>query len=125
MADYAQITKTIKALKRTVWATGFIGLIVMVVGSKYFSITSFASSEYAIPIAFLGFSVFLTNIATGQNCLLQGFRRIPDLAKVSIIGSICGLVLSLPCYYIWGKNGVVLSLVYALPRCLEFMVDGP
>jgi len=109
--DEGRIANTVITLRRTVWITGFAGLMIMVFGSPYWSKSSFGTGEYTVPIAFLGLSVFFAAIATGQSCVLQGFRRIPDLARVGIIGSVNGLLISVPCYYFLGIDGVVPSLV--------------
>lgn len=109
--DERRIANTVLTLRRTVWITGFTGLMIMVFGSPYWSKSSFGTYEYTVQIAFLGLSVFFATITTGQSCVLQGFRRIPDLARVGIIGSVNGLLISVPCYYFLGTDGVVPSLV--------------
>jgi PST family polysaccharide transporter len=50
-------------------------------------------------------------IAAGQGCIINGTRRIADLAKISVIGAVNGTLISIPCFYLWGQAGIVPSLV--------------
>lgn len=109
--DPQRIARTVKTLRRTVWVTGILGLLIMVLGCTAFSKASFGTATYALPIAILGITILLANIATGQSCILQGTRRISDLAKVSIIGALNGTIISIPCYYFWRINGIVPGLI--------------
>ena len=111
--DEKAVAVTVKSLRITVWATGGLGLLVMVFGARLWSELSFKTSEYAVPIAILGLAVLFSAISSGQSCVLQGFRRIKDVAKISVIGAINGTIIGLPCYYFWGKNGIVPSMVLA------------
>lgn len=111
--DEKAVAVTVKSLRITVWATGGLGLLAMVFGARLWSQLSFKTSEYAVPIAILGLAVLFSAISSGQSCVLQGFRRIKDVAKISVIGAINGTIIGLPCYYFWGKNGIVPSMVLA------------
>ena len=44
-------------------------------------------------------------IATGWGALLTGMRRIGDLARMSIWGTLAGAALSIPFVYVWGIGG--------------------
>jgi antigen flippase len=109
--DQDRIARTVKTLRRTVWFTGLLGMLVMIVGCGIFARVSFGNYEHALSIALLGITILLGNIAFGQSCILQGTRRISALAKVSVIGALNGTILSIPCYYFWGKAGIVPSLL--------------
>lgn len=111
--DEKAVATTVKSLRITIWITGSLGLLVMIVGSKILSQLSFKTEEYAASIALLGLSVLFAAISSGQSCVLQGFRRIKDVAKISIIGAINGTIIGIPCYFLWGKNGIVPSMILA------------
>lgn len=116
--DQDRIARTVKTLRRTVWVTGLLGMLIMMLGSTLLSNASFGTTEHAFPIALIGITILLGNIATGQSCLLQGTRRIKDLAKVSVIGALNGTAISIPCYYFWGKAGIVPSLLLTAAAAL-------
>lgn len=105
------IARTVHTLRRTVWGTGTLGMIMTVLGCVFLSRISFGSSGHSLAIALLGVTILLGNITLGQSCILQGTRRIGDLARVSVIGALSGTILSIPCYYFWGQDGIVPSLI--------------
>lgn len=109
--DQDRIARTVKTLRRTVWLTGLLGMLTMILGCTLFSRSAFGTYDFALPIALIGVTVLLGNIALGQSCILQGTRRIRDLAKVSVIGALNGTTLSIPCFYFWGQKGIVASLI--------------
>ena len=109
--DQDRIARTVKTLRLTVWLTGLLGMLTMILGCTLFSRSAFGTDGYALPIALIGGTVLLGNIALGQSCILQGTRRIRDLATVSIIGALSGTAISIPCYYFWGQKGIVASLI--------------
>lgn len=111
--DEKKVALTVKSLRITVWATGALGLLFMVFSARLLSQLSFKTEEYSVPIAVLGLAVLFSAISSGQTCVLQGFRRIKDVAKISVIGAINGTIIGLPCYYFWGQNGIVPSMVLA------------
>lgn len=116
--DQDRIARTVKTLRRTVWVTGLLGMLIMMLGSTLLSSATFGSTEHALSIALIGITILLGNITAGQSCLLQGTRRIKDLAKVSVIGALNGTAISIPCYYFWGKAGIVPSLLLTAAAAL-------
>lgn len=107
--DCARIVKTVR---RTVWLTGLIGFLGMVATALPLSNATFGSGKETLNLALLGTTILFGSVAAGQGCLLQGTRRIKDLAKISIIGAINGTVISVPCFYLWGIQGIVPSLIF-------------
>ncbi len=106
-----KIATSVFTLRRVVWWTGSFGLLIMVLLCYPLSCLTFKSEEYFLPVACLGIVVLLTAINSGQVCVLQGMRRIGDLAKISIFGALNGTLISIPCFYLWGQKGIVISLI--------------
>jgi enterobacterial common antigen flippase len=50
-------------------------------------------------------------VSDGQGALIQGMRRIADLAKMNVLGSLLGMLLSVPIVYLFREQGVAPSLV--------------
>jgi O-antigen/teichoic acid export membrane protein len=50
-------------------------------------------------------------LASGQNIILQGLRKLKYLAQANMIGAFAGLVFSIPLYYFYGSEGVVPAIV--------------
>lgn len=109
--DDERIARTVKTLRRNVWITGSAGMLVMILACVPISHASFGSSDYALPIALLGVTILMAAVTSGQACILQGTRRIVDFAKISVIGAANGTLISIPCFYLWGEQGIVVSLI--------------
>lgn len=111
--DGKTIAKTILSFRRLVWFTGIAGALIMVLFCVPISNWTFHNSDKSLEFALAGSIVFLTAISSGQLSLLRGVRRIADCAKATVFSGICGLLASLPLYWICGIKGIVPSLVIA------------
>ena len=113
IGDFKRISEIISVTNKIVLVTALLGLLVTIFGSPLLSNYSFGSKEYIIPFIVLSIAVALNIYAEGQMAILTGMRRLRDLAMANIIGSIVGMVSSIPLYYFFGKDGIVPSLVIA------------
>lgn len=105
------ISITVTVLRRMVWITGLLGAIVTLVLSPLLSQISFGNKDYTLSFALLSVTLLFNQISSGQSVLLRGTRRIKDLAKAGLIGSILGLITTIPLYYLLGINGIVPGLI--------------
>ena len=90
---------------------GLLGAVFLVVFSKQVSILTFGTSQHAGAISLLSLVVFFQLVSAGQSALIQGMRRIFDLAKLGVLGALSGTISSIPLVYLFREQGVVLSLV--------------
>lgn len=109
--DLKRIAKTVAVVRRLVWITGCLGLIAVAVLSPVLSQLSFGNKDYTIPFIILSITLLLDQISAGQKVVLQGLRKLKELAKCSAIGVTLGLVVSVPLYYVLGVNGVIPTLI--------------
>lgn len=109
--DLRRISEIISVTNKIVFFTALLGFVVATVGSPLLSKYSFGSNEYVIPFIILAIAVSLNIYAEGQMAIITGMRRLGDLAIANIIGSIIGMITSIPLYYYWGKDGIVPSLI--------------
>jgi O-antigen/teichoic acid export membrane protein len=73
----------------------------------------FGDSAHADEVSWLGLGVLLTLMAGSQTALLQGLRRIGDLARVNIISAFFGAVAGILLVYLLGEDGVLWFLLAA------------
>ncbi len=106
-----QMSQVIQSLRKTVWFTGLLGTLLLIFASPILSFWTFHNYDYTISVAALGITILFSNIAVGQSCVIQGTRRITDLAKLQILGAFNSTVIAIPLYYIFGINGIVPSLI--------------
>ena len=62
-------------------------------------------------MALLSIAVFFSLVSAGQGALIQGMRRIADLAKMNVLGALFGVCTAIPLVYFFREKGVVPSLV--------------
>lgn len=109
--DQQKIGETVSVLRKMVWLTGTLGCIVTLILSPFLSRISFGDSSYTLSFAVLSFTLLINQLAVGQSVLLQGMRRIKWMAKAGVMGSIGGLLIAVPLYYLLGQKGIVPALV--------------
>lgn len=109
--DTERIAETAAVLRRTSLALGAIGALALVAFSRPISRLTFGSDKHAGAICLLAVAVFFRLISAAQGALIQGMRRISDMAKMGVLGALFGTVLSIPLVYFLGENGIVPSLV--------------
>jgi PST family polysaccharide transporter len=83
----------------------------LIVFSRQVSTLTFGSNQHAGAVCLLSIAVFFQLISAGQGALIQGMRRIADLARMGILGAVFGTLISIPTVYFLREKGVVPSLV--------------
>lgn len=106
-----RINLVISVLRRLVWVTGLLGMFVVIVFSPVLSKTTFGDHNHIIAFVILSVTLLFGQLNDGQLVVLQGLRRLKDLAKASAIGATLGLFISVPLFYFFGIEGIVPSLV--------------
>lgn len=109
--DEETIGRTILTLRRITLFTGLLGALVMVILAMPLSTYTFGSEKYALDIAMLGVIILFSSIQGGQMALIQGMRRIGDLAQLNIIGALAGALVSVFLYSWLGLNGIIPALL--------------
>ncbi len=109
--DLQRVARTVTVLRRTAVVLGILGALLLAALCKPVAVLTFGDDEHAGAIALLSIAVFLRLVADGQGALLQGMRRIGDMAKLGIFGALLGTLVSVALVYWLGEQGVALSLV--------------
>lgn len=109
--DQSRINLTVSVLRRLVWATGLLGVVSVLVFSPLLSKTSFGDYSHTLAFCVLSVTMLIGQLSTGQSVILQGMRKLKELALVSAIGTTLGLVITAPLYYFWETKGIVPALV--------------
>lgn len=110
--DAERIAQTAMVLRRVALLLGFLGAALLLIFGRQISTFTFGSGERAGAVAFLSLAVFFNLVSDGQGALIQGLRRISDLARMRVLGALFGTLVSIPVVYVLGERGVVPSLVF-------------
>lgn len=109
--DRTRIALTATVLRRVSWALGVLGAGILIALAPSASRVTFGDDRHAQGIALLSLAVLFRLVADGQGALLQGMRRIADLARTSVIGGLLGSIVAVAFVLLWGEAGVVPSLI--------------
>lgn len=109
--DFQRVSIVINVIRRLVWGTGLLGLLALAIFSPVLSKASFGNYDYTVPFIILSVTMLLDQICAGQKVVLQGLRKLKDLAKCTVVGSAFGLIMSVPLYYLLGIEGIVPTLL--------------
>lgn len=106
-----EISKIVKVTRLLVWFTGILGFILTLIFSPLLSEFAFGNKDYTYAFVWLSITLLFTQISSGQLAILRGLRKLKYLALSSLIGSLSGLLISVPLYYFFGVDGIVPAII--------------
>lgn len=109
--DQERVGRTIITLRRVCWLTGIAGFAILFCLAGLISMQVFGSMEHVWSIRLLGITVLFSNVTGGQAAIIQGTRRIGDIARIAIIASASSMIISVGLYYSLGIAGIVPALL--------------
>jgi PST family polysaccharide transporter len=109
--DACRIALVVTTLRRVALLFGCAGAVVLAVLCKPVARLTFGNEHYAGAVLLLSLTVLFGTVSEAQTALIQGMRRIGDLARLSILGGIFGTLFSIPLVYFFRERGVVYSIV--------------
>lgn len=71
----------------------------------------FGDQTRATQVGLVGVGVFLTLLGGSQTALLQGSRRVADLARVTVLGALAGTITGLTLVWLTGEQGLIWFLL--------------
>ena len=117
---------TLSIVRRTLWLANLIlgaaGMGVLWALREPVAQWVFGDITQAREVGWLGLGLLLTLVAGSQTALLQGLRRIGDLARVNIISAIFGAAAGILLVYWLGKGGVLWFVLVA--PAISILVAG-
>lgn len=109
---------TLALVRRALWLAnlllGFAGMALLWLLREPVARWVFGDAAHVGDVGWLGLGVLLTLVAGSQTALLQGLRRIGDLARINIISAFIGTAIGIVLVYWLGESGV-LWFVLAAP----------
>ena len=111
-----RLARTVTTLRRVAFICGGLGALLLVIFSRPISQFSFGSVEQAGSLVLLALAVFFADVSAGQAAVVQGMRRLGDLARINVRGALYGTILSIGIvlyFFQQGEpeRGIVPSLV--------------
>jgi PST family polysaccharide transporter len=117
VASSAEAAETLSTVRRALWLGNLIlgvsGMAVLWLLRESVAQWVFGDSIHTREVGWLGVGILLTLIAGSQTALLQGLRRISDLARVSIVSAIVAAAAGILAVYLLGESGVLWFVLTA------------
>ncbi len=109
--DNVRVAVIVTVLRRWVWVTGLLGTLLTIVLSPWLSELTFGNQDYTLAFIWISVSLLFNQISAGQLVLLQGLRKINNLANANLSGAFLGLFVTLPLYYFLDIDGIVPAII--------------
>ena len=109
--DEGEVGRIVLTVRRMCWLTGCLGALLTALFSTKLSLLTFNDTDHALEITLVGLTILFTNVQGGQMAIIQGMRRIGDLALLNLIGVIVGSIVSVGLYAWLGLRGVVPAIL--------------
>ncbi len=99
------------AVRTLVMFLALAGALACLIFPGFLSQLTFGNDRYTGGLRLLSASVFFAVAGGATMSVLQGMHEVKRLSKASVIGSLVGLLVGVPMYWIWGTDGIVPAMV--------------
>jgi antigen flippase len=110
-ADPLAVARTVRMLRRLCWLTGLLGWLASLTLALPLSQWMFNSTAHAWALAAMGAILLMNAVSGGQSAMLQGMRRIGDIARMQVTAAIFNTVVTLALYAWLRERGIVPVLI--------------
>ncbi len=109
--DEIRIARTIVTVRRAAWFSGLLGMMVTLALAPVLSRATFGDNKHIFGVGLMSLTLLFGGISAGQSALLQGLRRLRDLAASQVLGVAFGAVVSIVLVWWLREKGIVPFLV--------------
>lgn len=109
--DVNKIGRMAAVVRRwSVWL-GLAGAFFTVALAPLLSTVTFGDDRHIWGFVLLAVAVLMNSLMNGEHAILQGTSMLRRLASASVAGSVAGVVVSVPMFYVWRVDSVLPSVV--------------
>jgi len=113
--DQEKIARSLLTVRRASRISGLLGMLLMLALAYPLSLATFGNAGQVVPLCILSVTLFIGAVSGGLGAILQGLRRIRDMAMQAIAGAVLGLPIVIPMMMLWGVDSIVpMMLVTAM-----------
>lgn len=105
--NQSRISTIVIVFRRWVWITGALGTVLTLILSPWLSELTFGNGDYTLAFIWISLTLLVSQLTKGQYVILQGLRKLQYLAKANVTGSLIGLFIAVPLYYLFGLDAIV------------------
>lgn len=113
--DASLIARIVTVVRRWSLWLGMLGALLTMAIAPLLSRYTFGDYGHVWHYVALAAAVLLMALTNGEYAVLQGLAKLKKLARVTVGGTVGGLLISIPMFYIWREDSVLPSIIaYAL-----------
>lgn len=113
--DSTLIARILTVVRRWSLWLGLGGALITMAIAPLLSRLTFGDFSHVWHYVALSAAVLFMALTNGEYAVLQGLSKLKKLAKVTVSGTIGGLLISIPMFYLWREDSVLPSIIaYAL-----------
>jgi len=120
--DDLRLATTIKSISWWVYAGSIVGVVLTILLSRILSQMMFDSSDYTMQIIVVSSVVLIQALYRQNNAILQGCRRIKDMAKSNIVASVLSFIAVVPILYFFRADGIASTII--ISAAISFLVTS-
>lgn len=109
--DSTLIARIIAVVRRWSLWLGLAGATITLVLAPLLSQITFGTQDHLWGFVALSIAVLMMAITNGEYAVFQGLGRLKKLARITIYGTVTGLLVSIPLFYYLREDSVVVSIV--------------
>lgn len=123
-ANVSHLADVLAAIKPLILMSALLGALVCLLFPSILSSITFGTTDYTGAFLILSAVVFFSITGSAIMSVLQGLHAIKPLSRASLIGSIVGLLIGVPLYWLFGTEGIVPAMVVlALSTCIWYFLS--
>lgn len=103
--------RSVHIFRRVLYTLAFLGMITMALCSTLLSQSTFGNDEHSLWFVGMSVALLFFILTAAENTILQGYRYLKAFAMTAVIGSLCGLLFTVPLYWLYGVEGIVPSMM--------------
>lgn len=100
----------VKCFRRLIMLLATMATVTTLASSWWLSQLTFGTTEHWTWFVIIAMAVFFLMIASCETTILQGYRRIKELATCNMTAPLSGLAIAVPMYWLWGVEGIAPSI---------------
>ncbi len=109
--EILDLNKKIYVSRKLFIYTGFIGMALVILFSKIFSIWIFGNSSYTFSFILLSITIIFQSITNGELAILQGMQNVKKLALINLIIAIIVVLITIPLFYCFKLRAIIPSII--------------
>ena len=116
-----KLRDVLASVRRLGLITALAGALICICLPGMLSNFTFGNDRYRTSFIIMAAAIFFSIAGTALMSVLQGLHEVRRLSKASLVGSLTGLGVGVPMYWLWGTDGIVPAMVVlALFTCLWY-----